>query len=93
VPREVFTRTTKVLSGVIRLRRKENLNLDHNRSLFKHIVKTAFNQRRKMLRNTLKSLIEKTNFVNDELLMKRPEQLSVEDYILLTKNLDVENES
>ncbi len=93
VPREVFNPPPKVLSGVIRLRRKEDLSLDYNRSLFKHIVKTAFNQRRKMLRNTLKSLIEKTNFVNDELLMKRPEQLSVEDYILLTKNLDVENES
>lgn len=91
VPPEVFDPPPKVKSGVIRLRRRENLELAYNRSLFKHIVKTAFNQRRKMLRNTLKSLIEKTNFQDDELLMKRPEQLSVEDYIYLTKNLDDES--
>ena len=90
---DVFDPPPKVMSGVIRLRRKENINFDYNRSLFKHIVKTAFNQRRKMLRNTLKSLVEKTNFVDEELLMKRPEQLSVEDFINLTNKLDVENES
>lgn len=91
VGREVFDPPPKVLSGVISLTRKENLEFDYNRSLFKHIVKTAFNQRRKMLRNTLKSLVAKTNFEDDELLMKRPEQLSVDDYIYLTKNLDNES--
>ena len=91
VPPHVFNPPPKVNSGVIRLTRKENLVFDYNRSFFKHIVKTAFNQRRKMLRNTLKSLVEKTNFEDDELLMKRPEQLSVEDYIYLTKNLDDES--
>ena len=90
---EVFNPPPKVMSGVIRLTRKENLKFDYNTSLFKHIVKTAFNQRRKMLRNTLKSLIEKTNFKDEELLMKRPEQLSVEEYIYLTNKLDTENES
>jgi 16S rRNA (adenine1518-N6/adenine1519-N6)-dimethyltransferase len=91
VPPHVFDPPPKVNSGVIRLKRRENLVFDYNRSLFKHIVKTAFNQRRKMLRNTLKSMVEKTNFQDDELLMKRPEQLSVEDYIYLTKNLDDES--
>ncbi len=91
VPPTVFDPPPKVDSGVIRLSRKEDLTFDYNRSLFKHIVKTAFNQRRKMLRNTLKSLVEKTNFQDEELLMKRPEQLSVQDYIYLTKNLDNES--
>lgn len=90
---EVFDPPPKVMSGVIRLRRKENINFDYNRSLFKHIVKTAFGQRRKMLRNTLKSLVEKTNFEDEELLMKRPEQLSVEDFIYLTNKLEEQNES
>ncbi|MCL4107784.1 UNVERIFIED_CONTAM: hypothetical protein GTU68_027169 [Idotea baltica] len=87
VPPEVFNPPPKVNSGVIRLSRKENITFDYDRSLFKHIVKTAFNQRRKMLRNTLKSMVEKAGFKDDEILMKRPEQLSVEDYIYLTKNL------
>ncbi|WP_235298488.1 16S rRNA (adenine(1518)-N(6)/adenine(1519)-N(6))-dimethyltransferase RsmA [Portibacter marinus] len=91
VPPNVFNPPPKVDSGVIKLTRKKNLEFDYNRSLFKHIVKTAFNQRRKMLRNTLKSMVQKTNFQNDELLMKRPEQLSVQDYIYLTKNLDHES--
>lgn len=91
VPPQVFNPPPKVDSGVIRLKRKPDLTFDYDRSLFKHIVKTAFNQRRKMLRNTLKALVAKTNFENDELLMKRPEQLSVQDYIYLTKNLDHES--
>ena len=93
VDKDVFDPPPKVMSGVIRLKRKENLVFDYNRSLFKHIVKTAFNSRRKMLRNTLKSLVEKTNFIDEELLMKRPEQLSVADFIYLTKKLDTEDES
>lgn len=88
---EVFSPPPKVMSGVIRLTRKENIEFDYNRSLFKQIVKTSFNNRRKMLRNTLKSFIQKTNFEDDELLMKRPEQLSVEDFINLTKKLDNES--
>lgn len=88
---EVFDPPPKVMSAVIKLVRKSEIRDDYNYSLFKHIVKTSFNQRRKMLRNTLKSLIEKTNFKDDELLMKRPEQLSVEEFIALTKKLDYES--
>ncbi len=91
VSNKVFDPPPKVMSGVIRLKRKKNINLDYNTSLFKHIVKTSFNQRRKMLRNTLKSLIEKNNLGEEELLVKRPEQLSVEDFIYLTKKLDNES--
>lgn len=91
VPPEVFNPPPKVNSGVIRLKRKDDVVFDYNQSLFKHIVKTAFSQRRKMLRNTLKSLVEKTNFNDEELLMKRPEQLSVQDFIYLTKKLDHES--
>jgi 16S rRNA (adenine1518-N6/adenine1519-N6)-dimethyltransferase len=54
-------------------------------------VKTAFGQRRKMLRNTLKSIVEKTNFKDVELLMKRPEQLSVGEFINLSKKLNDES--
>ncbi len=91
VGRNAFDPPPKVTSGVIRLKRKENIREDYNASLFKHIVKTSFNQRRKMLRNTLKSLIEKTNYNNEELLMKRPEQLGVDEFIELTKHLDHES--
>jgi 16S rRNA (adenine1518-N6/adenine1519-N6)-dimethyltransferase len=91
VGKNAFDPPPKVTSGVIRLKRKENIRDDYNASLFKHIVKTSFNQRRKMLRNTLKSLIEKTNYNNDELLMKRPEQLGVDEFIELTKHLDHES--
>jgi len=88
---EVFYPPPKVMSGVIRLRRIPDLNIDYDYSFFKHIVKTAFGQRRKMLRNTLKSIVEKTNFKDVELLMKRPEQLSVGEFINLSKKLNDES--
>lgn len=91
VPQHVFRPPPKVMSGVIRLTRKQNLIIDYDYPFFKHIVKTAFNQRRKMLRNTLKSIIEKTNFEDEELLMKRPEQLSVQEFINLSKKLNYES--
>ena len=91
VNRNAFNPPPKVTSGVIQLVRKTEIARDYNFSFFKHIVKTAFNQRRKMLRNTLKSIIEKTNFENEELLMRRPEQLSVDEFIELTKELDYES--
>ena len=91
VDRNVFNPPPNVTSAVIRLKRKSNLVLDYDYSFFKHVVKTAFSQRRKMLRNTLKSLVSKTNFEDDELLMKRPEQLSVQEFINLSKNLGDES--
>jgi 16S rRNA (adenine1518-N6/adenine1519-N6)-dimethyltransferase len=75
---EVFDPPPKVKSGVIRLRRN---NKD------KRVVKQSFSQRRKTLRNSLKPLIGKSDF-NDPLLTERAEQLSVEDFVYLTNQLE-----
>ena len=52
--------------------------------LFKNIVKTAFNQRRKQMRNSLKSVVENASILQNAIFEKRPEQLNVEDFIYLT---------
>lgn len=80
---EVFDPPPKVESAVIRLIRNEKQELDCDEKRFKQIVKMAFNQRRKMLRKSLKSLLNDSNKDN-EMLTKRPEQLSVEEFVVLT---------
>jgi 16S rRNA (adenine1518-N6/adenine1519-N6)-dimethyltransferase len=81
VDENVFTPPPKVKSGVIRLLRKENpISCDYGE--FKHVVKTAFNQRRKMLRKSLKSLFD-SQVLTKDVFTKRPEQLSVEDFVSL----------
>lgn len=75
----------KVISGVIRCTRNHRLSLPCNEALFITVVKTAFNQRRKTLRNSLKSL---TVSLPSEFSCKRPEQLTVEDYIYLTQFIE-----
>lgn len=78
-----FNPSPKVQSGVIRLRRKkETLNVKSDRA-FTVLVKTAFNQRRKTLRNAVKSLFT-TDILQDEIFNKRAEALSVEDFAMLT---------
>lgn len=73
----------KVTSGVIRLSRNDTHRLSCNEELFFKVVKVTFNQRRKMIRNSLKSIL--LHLDNDfELLSKRPEQLGVSDFIKLT---------
>ncbi len=84
VSEHVFYPPPKVKSGVIRLIRIEGKNLDCDELLFKKVVKTGFNQRRKTLRNSLKSLTQNINTEN-ELFNKRPEQLSVDAFVELTK--------
>jgi len=83
-----FTPPPKVKSGVIRLVRKENTDLGCDPKLFKSIVKTTFGQRRKMLRNTMKTFIKDENLLKDEKFNKRPEQLSLQEFIDLTKFLE-----
>lgn len=81
---ENFNPPPKVQSGVIRLVRKEEKELppiDH--SLFKSIVKISFGKRRKMLRNSLKAFFEKKQITNCSFMEKRPEALSVADFIEL----------
>jgi len=74
-----------VRSGVIRLTRNNVQKLDCDEVWFKRIVKATFNQRRKTIRNGLKSLPKGAFESNHILLTKRPEQLSVTEFIELTK--------
>lgn len=83
-----FSPPPKVDSSVIRLERKENPELDCNEKLFKSIVKITFNQRRKMIRNTLKSIVNDSDFLQDEFFNNRPEQLSLEDFVYLTNIIE-----
>jgi len=83
---EVFDPPPKVQSAVIRFTRNEKSKLDCDEKRFKTIVKMAFNQRRKMMRKSLKSLLSESNKDN-EILTKRPEQLSVEEFVELTNML------
>ncbi|WP_373058616.1 16S rRNA (adenine(1518)-N(6)/adenine(1519)-N(6))-dimethyltransferase RsmA [Zunongwangia sp. H14] len=84
VPPSVFNPPPKVDSGVLRLRRKENIKLACEERLFFRIVKTAFGQRRKTLRNSLKSFNLPDNVREDTIFGQRPEQLSTEAFIELT---------
>ncbi|MET2985877.1 16S rRNA (adenine(1518)-N(6)/adenine(1519)-N(6))-dimethyltransferase RsmA [Aureibaculum conchae] len=87
VPPSVFNPSPKVDSGVIRLIRKENYALPVDEKLFFKVVKTAFNQRRKTIRNSLKSLNLSDKLREDTIFAKRPEQLSVQEFINLTKSI------
>ncbi len=90
VPPSVFNPPPKVESGVIRLTRKENFSLPVDEKLFFRVVKTAFNQRRKMLRVSLKSMDISDTLKQKEFLKQRPEQLSVAAFIQLTKWIEQE---
>lgn len=83
VPPEVFNPPPKVQSAVIRLRRNMRQALPCNEDLFKKVVKTAFNQRRKVLRNSLRSMYHPEAMM-DEIFRSRPEQLGVDDFVKLT---------
>lgn len=87
VDEDVFDPPPSVKSGVIRLRRNDKKKLECNEKFFKHVVKQAFNQRRKTLRNALKPLIGKSGF-NDPKLELRAERLSVKDFVYLTNQLE-----
>ena len=79
-----FIPPPKVKSGVIRLRRRESLELGCDPKRFKLVIKTAFNQRRKTLRNSLKSLSQGQVDMSGPIFDKRPEQLSVAQFVELT---------
>ena len=85
VGEEAFIPPPKVKSAVIRLTRNDRKQLNCNPSLFKTVVKTSFNQRRKMLRNSIKSLLPgNVELPDNPMLTKRPEQLSIEQFVELT---------
>lgn len=85
VDEHVFNPPPKVKSAVIRMTRNKRRRLDCDEALFKTVVKTAFNQRRKQMRNSLQQLVGKGNpILEEKIFTMRPEQLSVEQFIELT---------
>lgn len=87
VNENVFNPPPKVKSAVIKLKRNSCRHLDCDENLWKLVIKTAFNQRRKILRNSLKTFTFEKEFTSSEIFQKRPEQLSVKDFVFLTKNI------
>ncbi len=88
VPPHVFNPPPKVDSGVLFLKRKENHTLPCDETLFFKVVKTGFQQRRKTLRNSLKTFNLSDNLKANAIFDLRPEQLSVEQFIILTQLIE-----
>ena len=84
VHENVFNPPPKVKSAVIRLKRNNVKELGCDEKMFVTVVKQAFNQRRKTLRNSLRSLIP-AEIIDNEIFNKRPEQLSVQEFVELTR--------
>ena len=88
VPPSVFNPPPKVDSGVLLLKRKENFTLPCDEKLFFKVVKTGFQQRRKTLRNSLKIFNLSDNLKANVIFDKRPEQLTVLEFIELTTRIE-----
>lgn len=88
VSEKVFSPPPKVQSGVLHLTRKKDYRLPCDEKLFFSVVKTAFNQRRKTLRNSLKTINLPPNLKEDTIFGMRPEQLTVEGFIELTLKIE-----
>ncbi len=84
---ECFEPPPQVVSGVINLKRKEKANLDCDEHLFRQVVKTAFSQRRKTMRNSLKRMVKDKNTLSRDVFSLRPEQISVEQFQELTNHI------
>jgi 16S rRNA (adenine1518-N6/adenine1519-N6)-dimethyltransferase len=83
VPPESFNPPPKVMSGVIELKRKSELLSYKSEASFFRLVKTAFNQRRKTLRNAVRGIFD-PEVLNDEIFNKRAEQLTIQQFAELT---------
>lgn len=98
VHQHVFNPPPKVKSAVIRMIRNDTQELGCNEKLFKQVVKVTFNQRRKVMRNSIRPLLggkqalsgELSDFWNLDILSKRPEQLSVSEFVFLTNEVEKE---
>ena len=90
VDENVFIPPPKVKSGVMRMTRKEDYSLPCGEKLFFTVVKTAFQQRRKTLRNSLKTLNLSDKLREDTIFDKRPEQLSTAEFIELTQKIEAD---
>lgn len=84
VNEDVFDPPPKVKSGVIKLTRNSTKRLKCDEKLFKRVVKTAFQQRRKTIRNSVKSILHENVDTSLPIFSERPEQLSVNDFVELT---------
>ncbi len=108
VHENVFNPPPKVKSAVIRMSRNETTDLGCDERLFKQVVKTTFNQRRKTLRNSIRPVLadadnkleqqantpkDHSKFLAHEFFNKRPEQLSVTEFIALTKSVEEETKA
>ncbi len=91
VDEHVFNPPPKVKSAVIRMTRNEVTDLGCDERLFKRVVKTVFNQRRKMLRVSLKQIVPADVLANvtdgNDILTRRPEQLSIPEFVELTNKV------
>lgn len=92
VGENVFNPPPKVKSAVIKLQRNSTTDLGCNPELFHQIVKQAFNQRRKTLRNGLRSRLH-TDIISNEIFNKRAEQLHVKDFVFITQLIENQNTS
>ncbi len=88
-----FSPPPKVQSSVIRLKRKTNDELQVDYRALRAVVKTSFGQRRKMLRNTLKSLLKDWTILNEPMFQRRPEQLGLEEFVEITKRIEIVNKN
>ncbi len=88
VDKRQFSPPPKVQSAVIRLTRKAGTELGCDEELFRKVVKQAFSQRRKMLRNTMKALVPDAPILEEDFFKQRPERLSVQDFIALTRRIE-----
>ncbi len=89
----VFNPPPKVQSAVIRMTRNQTEHLDCDEQLFKRVVKTVFNQRRKMLRVSLRQIFDSqhpasTAFYQQDVMTRRPEQLTIAEFVELTNMVD-----
>ena len=90
VDEDAFTPPPKVKSAVVRLTRNDRVKMNCNEKFFKMVVKTSFNRRRKMLRNSVKPLLSENadEVLTHPIFTKRPEQLSVTQFEELTNMLE-----
>ena len=91
----VFNPPPKVQSAVIRMTRNDVTDLGCDEQLFRRVVKTVFNQRRKMLRVSLRQIFNGANqgsaaFFEDPMMTRRPEQLSIPEFVDLTNKVEKE---
>lgn len=93
VPPGAFVPAPKVDSAVIHLVRKKDFSLPCDYSALRLVVKAAFGQRRKMLRNSLKSLLPESLLQGNTLFQRRPEQISVLEFIELAKTFESQNKT